>query len=86
MSKVYFSAPEVSDIREAQFRSGNKIPKKCKHNDGSFYFRRGDETYRKSDVARQSQKTQEKRMARIEARRAAKSEQQQVAQNLDVTV
>lgn len=89
MTKVYFSAPEASNIREAQFRSGDKILKKCKHSDGSFYFRRGDETIRKSDVARKSQKKQEKRMARIESRRAAKAERSneaQTGQNLDVNV
>ena len=86
MTKLSLLAPEASSIRAAQFRSGHKILKKCKHSDGSFYFRRGEETYRKSDVARKSQMKQEKRMARIEARRAAKAEQAQTGQNLDMTV
>lgn len=54
--------------------------------DGKVFFRRGSETFRKSDVAAKSKMKHEKRMARIEARRVAKSEQQQVAQNLDVNV
>ncbi|MGN0193166.1 MAG: hypothetical protein ACI4CY_06565 [Candidatus Gastranaerophilaceae bacterium] len=54
--------------------------------DGELYRRRTGDTRRKNEVSENSAKKQEKRMARIEACRVAKSEPQQVAQNLDVNV
>lgn len=57
--------------------------------EGKVFFRRGNETYRKSDVAAKSKMKLEKRMARIEERRAAKAERSQetqTGQNLDMTV
>lgn len=57
--------------------------------DGELYRRRTGDTRRKNEVSENSTKKLEKRMARIEARRAAKAERSQEAQNgqnLDMTV